>query len=69
MGVNNAAHQTGSALGVALLGAIAADPLRGQEFVSRLGWCVAVGAAVFTVALVLTGRAIQVRRADLPLVG
>ncbi|WP_154674200.1 MFS transporter [Nakamurella lactea] len=66
-GVNNAARQTGTALGVALFGAIAGDPLRGSEFLDRLIWCAAVGAALFTLALVMSARALVVRRGGLSL--
>lgn len=58
-GVNNTARQTGTALGVALFAAIAADPTNPGGFTTGLHHLAVLGAALWAVAAILT--AITVR--------
>jgi DHA2 family methylenomycin A resistance protein-like MFS transporter len=51
-GANNAARQVGAAIGVAVLGGIAGDPL-GRSFLPRLHVAAAVGAAGWLLAAVV----------------
>lgn len=65
-GVNNAARQAGTAVGVALFGALAGDPTHAAAFVGRLGWCALVGSGLLVVALLATARARSGRGRGLP---
>ncbi|WP_051579452.1 MFS transporter [Pseudonocardia acaciae] len=55
-GVNNTARQCGTALGVAVFGAVAGAPAAAVQFGRRLGYLAVVGAALWLVALALSAR-------------
>ncbi len=50
-GLGNAARQTGTAVGVALFGAVAGEPADSAAFATELGWCALIGGVAFAAAL------------------
>lgn len=61
-GLNNASRQAGTALGVAMFGAIAGDPARTERFVGRLHGLAAFGACAWVLAMVLTEVLVEAPR-------
>lgn len=62
-GVNNTARQTGTALGVAIFGAVAATPTDPVEFTTGLHRLAVLGAALWSLAAVLTATTVVAERA------
>jgi MFS transporter, DHA2 family, methylenomycin A resistance protein len=53
-GINNTARQTGTALGVAVFGAVAGNPLPAGEFVAGLHHLAVLGAGLWFVAMIIS---------------
>jgi DHA2 family methylenomycin A resistance protein-like MFS transporter len=54
-GLNNAARQTGTSVGVALFGAVA-GPVAASDATTRMAWCFALGAVIWSLGGLLAGR-------------